>query len=541
MTDRGHQGKGKLAASDKPGVRDRRSSLTKPSTRGAPGKPGTRGSLEKPSTPSARGSLEKPSALDKRDMYEERDAGRARGQDAGNGTVKHGPSGKGRPDRGLGVLGLIVSESGDDPQGGASSDGPARGGGPGGSAQSGSEQGGSAQGSGAKDGGAQGGGAAGGSGGGPRGTGPGGGSGSGGSGGGPFGGGPFGGGSDGHDDADDPDGLHGEELALRRMLQQAVQEIQPGDAALERLRHAVPARRARKRQALVGMAAAALLVGTAIPALVHVAGSGGDSDARPSIIGAGSNQPSQEDTGGSKDRDERGKGDKVKDKEDKKDKKEEKDKEGKGKDGKGKDGKQGGATGGPDPTDDDTDAVSSPSCDAAQLGATGSVAPAEANGTVYGTFRISNTSGNSCTVNSAGSVNAAALGAADPANVNVVDHTAGDAATGLPDPAQESSALVLKPGASYEVRFAFVPSGTCPSDGGDPSPNPTPSDSGGGSSGSESGAPDGTTTQLARDEGTEDGKVAVSLTAEPGSPSAGATVPNACAGTVYKTGVLAAQ
>ncbi|MFE6399914.1 hypothetical protein [Streptomyces alboflavus] len=512
---------------------------------GETGKRGTRGALDKTSVLDKTSGLDgasgpdKPSALDKRVMYDERDAKRARGQDAGNGTVKHGPSGKSRPDRGLGVLGLIVSDSAEGPQEGTSSDGPARGGGPGGSARDGDARGGGERDGGARDG-ARDGGTAGGSGGGPRGTGPGGGSGSGGSGGsggGPFGGNPFG------DDPDDPDDLHGDELALRRMLQQAVQEIQPGDAALERLRHAVPARRARKRQALVGMAAAALLVGTAIPALVHVAGSGGDSDARPSIIGAGSNQPSQGDTGGGEDRDERGKGDKVKDKEDKKDKKEEKGKEGKGKDGKGKDGKPGGATGGPDPTDDDTDAVSSPSCDAAQLGATGSVAPAEANGTVYGTFRISNTSGNSCTVNSAGSVNAAALGAADPANVNVVDHTAGDAATGLPDPAQESSALVLKPGASYEVRFAFVPSGTCPSDGGDPSPNPTPSDSGGGSggSGSESGAPDGTTTQLARDEGTEDGKVAVSLTAEPGSPSAGATVPNACAGTVYKTGVLAAQ
>lgn len=512
MTDRGHQLSAQGTSSEK-------------------GALGGRGALGRAGAPDRPSVLSKKSALNKRDMrdmYEERDAGRARGQDAGNGTVKHGPSGKGRPDQGrpdhgLGVLGLIVSESGEGPQDGASSDGPARGGGPGGSAH--------------------GGGAAGGSGGGPRGTGPGGGSGSGGSGGGPFGGGPFGGGSDDPDDANDPDGLHGDELALRRLLQQAVQEIQPGDAALERLRHAVPARRARKRQALVGMAAAALLVGTAIPALVHVAGSGGDSDARPSIIGAGSNQPSQGDTGGSKDRGEHGKGDKVKDKEDKKDKKEEKGKEGKGKDGKGKDGKQGGATGGPDPTDDDTDAVSSPSCDAAQLGATGSVAPAEANGTVYGTFRISNTSGNSCTVSSAGSVNAAALGAADPTNVNVVDHTAGDAATGLPDPAQESSALVLKPGASYEVRFAFVPSGTCPSDGGDPSPNPTPSDTGGGNggSGSESGAPGGATTQLVPEEGTEDGKVAVSLTAEPGSPSAGATVPNACAGTVYKTGVLAAQ
>ncbi|EPH46309.1 hypothetical protein ABT390_13055 [Streptomyces aurantiacus] len=431
-----------------------------------------------------------------RDVNEERGAGRDPGQDAGNGTVQQGPGGKGRPDRELGesgepgepgelgVLGLI---------GGAG-----RSGGSGGSG--------------------------------------------GGSGGGPFGGGSFGGGDG---DGDEPAGLGADELALRRLLQGAVKEIQPGDAALEKLRHAVPARRARKRQALVGVAAAALLVGTAIPAFVHVAASGGDSDARPSIVGAGSNQPTQGSSSGQgKDRDEPGtdkKDDKSKGKKDKKDKK---DKEGKGKEGKGKDDKPG-ATAGTDPGSEDTAAASSPSCDASQLGnATASVGTAEADGKVYGTFRIANVSGDSCTVTSAGSVAAAAQGAADPANVNVVDHTAGDAATGLPDPAQESSSLVLQPGASYEVRFAWVPAATCPSDGGDPSPNPSPSEggAGGGTGGSESGAPDGTKTQLVREDGgTVDGSVAVTLTAEPGSPSTATTVANACSGTIYKTGVLAAQ
>ncbi|GGO42581.1 hypothetical protein [Streptomyces lasiicapitis] len=425
-----------------------------------------------------RDTHEEQDAYETQDVNEERGAGRDRGQDAGNETVKQGPGGQDRPDRELGVLGLINGGTG---------------------------------------------------------------SGSGGSGGGPFGSG--GGGGGGGDDGDEPEGLGDDERALRRLLQGAVKEIQPGDAALDKLRHAVPARRARKRQALVGMAAAALLVGTAIPALVHVAGSGGDSDARPSIVGAGSNQPTQGSTGQGKDRDRPGKDTKDDKSKGEKDKKDGKGKEGKGKEGKGKDRDKPGATGGTDPGAEDTAAPSSPSCDASQLGnATASAGTAEADGKVYGTFRVSNVSGSSCTVTSAGSVAAAAQGAADPTKVNVVDHTAGDAAVGLPDPAQESSSLVLQPGASYEVRFAWVPAASCPSDGGDPSPNPSPSDGGAGGGGSESGAPDGTTTQLEREDGgTVDGSVAVSLTAEPGSPATGTTVSNACSGTVYKTGVLAAQ
>ncbi|MCZ9347385.1 hypothetical protein NGM37_57770, partial [Streptomyces sp. TRM76130] len=57
---------------------------------------------------------------------------------------------------------------------------------------------------------------------------------------------------------------------MRRLLHRAVEEVEPREGALEQLRRAVPARRARKRQAAVGMAAAALLIGTAVPALLHV-------------------------------------------------------------------------------------------------------------------------------------------------------------------------------------------------------------------------------------------------------------------------------
>ncbi|WP_202121257.1 hypothetical protein [Streptomyces sp. BA2] len=325
-----------------------------------------------------------------------------------------------------------------------------------------------------------------------------------------------------------------DELALRRMMRSAVQEIEPGDRALERLRFAVPARRQRKRQAVVGMAAAALFIGTAIPALVHVTNSGGGSDDRPSIAGnseqtqGGSSQGGKGPDGG-----EKGKGSdsgpsKSKDKKDKKDKK----------DGKGKGAGSGGATGGPDPAG--TESADSPACAVDQLGnASGSAGAPEADGKVYGSFRIANVSGSSCTVSAPGSVSTATTGAADPAKIVVTDHVAGDAATGLPDPAQALSSLVLQPGAAYEVKFAWVPSEACPTDSGEPSPDPTPTEDGGGADGGTSG---GVEPQMTREDGGAlDGGVTVSLTAAEGSPAAGATIANACAGTVYRTGMLSAS
>ncbi|MGW6273172.1 hypothetical protein [Streptomyces sp. NPDC055060] len=323
-----------------------------------------------------------------------------------------------------------------------------------------------------------------------------------------------------------------DELALRRLMRSAVQEIEPGDHALERLRHAVPARRQRKRQAVVGMAAAALFIGTAIPALVHVTNSGGGSDDRPSIAGNSEQTQGGSSQGKGPDGGEKGKNSgsgpsKSKDKKDKKDKKGD----------KGKGEASSGATGGPDPAG--TASADSPACTVDQLGnASGSTGGAEADGKVYGTFRIANVSGSSCTVTSPGGVSTAAAGAADPAKIVVTDHVAGDAATGLPDPSQALSSLVLQPGAAYEVKFAWVPTEACPTDSGEPSPDPSPTEGGG----SESGSPGGVEPQMVREDGgVLDGSVTVSLTASQGSPAAGATIANACAGTVYRTGMLSAS
>ncbi|ORT59498.1 hypothetical protein BKD26_15095 [Streptomyces sp. CB03238] len=334
-----------------------------------------------------------------------------------------------------------------------------------------------------------------------------------------------------------------------------MQDLRPADGSLDHLRRAVPARRARKRQALVGAAAAALLFGTAVPAFVHVASSGGTSDDRP--VNAGHGEQVQGGTGEETGGEAGGPGAPST-------------AAGQGTGGGGKDGedpveKPGEpAAGTSDGTVGGTAAPTSsvpesvPLCEAAQLGvASAEAGQPDAEGKVYGTFRIANVSGTDCSIAGAGSVAFQAMGAADQAKITVVAHAAGDPATGLPDPSQEAPApMLLKPSGAYEVKFAWVPSETCPVDGGDgsggagggeASPDPTtPTDGtsseGAGSDGTGSAA---TEPQLGKeDDGTgtrAEGSVTVTHTAEPGAPSAEAAIPNACAGTIYRTGLLPTQ
>ncbi|MFF8729025.1 hypothetical protein ACF073_21385 [Streptomyces sp. NPDC015171] len=349
-------------------------------------------------------------------------------------------------------------------------------------------------------------------------------------------------GLDGCDGLDELDGLGSDELALRRLLHSAVDDVEPRTGTLEHLRRAVPARRARKRQAVVGMAAAALFIGTAIPALVHVSHAGGSD---PNTAMAGQSSQAQGGTGQGKDKNVGKGGEKDHGSTSVKPGKE----HGKGgkKDQKGTSG--GGSAGGADPSA--TLSSGTPVCTAAQLGsATGTANAPDTAGVVYGTFRVTNTSGAACTVAGAGSVTPVAQGAADPAKIVSARHAAGDAATSLPDPSLEVTTLVLQPGEAYVEQFAFVPSETCPTTGGgstggsdtggatpDPSTTPDPAASGG--STDTGSATTGTTTQLVTEDGTADGSVAVTHTAEGGAPTATAVVPGACAGTVYYTGVLA--
>lgn len=336
----------------------------------------------------------------------------------------------------------------------------------------------------------------------------------------------------------DHDGLGADELALRRMLHSAVDDLAPRDGVLDHLRRAVPARRARKRQAAVGMAAAALFIGTAVPALVHVSHSGGTD---PNTSMAAQASQTQGGSGGGKNPD----------------------------GGSGTAGGTGGRTTGQEPggtkdsgKDESTGSVggtkvvpstsagtTAPVCTSDQLGTpTATVGAPDSTGVVYGGFQVVNVSKTSCTVGGPGSVGLLAQGAADAGKLSAARHTSGDAAAGLPDPSTELTGLVLAPGAAYEEKFGFVPLETCPTSGstggsgdtGGPTTSPSPSADPGSTTGTTTTGSEGVTSQLLTEGGTADGSVAVSYTPESGSPTGSATVPNACAGTVYWTGVLPA-
>ncbi|MFE6589338.1 hypothetical protein [Streptomyces sp. NPDC057780] len=340
--------------------------------------------------------------------------------------------------------------------------------------------------------------------------------------------------------AQGPDGLDSDELALRRMLHHAVQDVEPSDGTLDQLRRAVPARRARKRQAAVGVAAAALFLGTAVPALVHVSGATGPG-ADPSVAG----HASQAQGGASQGKDPAGgqsgiAGSAGTD--------EGKDKAGP-KETPDKDEESGAATGaapGADPSA--STAADIPVCTAKQLGpVVASSAAPDSTGVVYGSFSVTNVSSDGCTVVGPGSVVTTPRGAADATKIGTARHAAGDAAAGLPDPSLETTSLTLAPSSAYEVRFAWVPSETCPTTGGTtgggtggPSPDPSPTEEPTAAGGSSVGGGDaGATPQLVTEDGPADGSVSVTYTPEGGAGSATATVSDACAGTVYWTGVLA--
>ncbi|WP_411079599.1 hypothetical protein [Streptomyces sp. cmx-18-6] len=337
------------------------------------------------------------------------------------------------------------------------------------------------------------------------------------------------------DGPDDGSGFELDEVALRRMLHGAVGDLEASDRALEQLQRAVPARRARRRQAVVGAAAAALLIGTAVPAFVHVAKSDDSSIASPAIAGHG--EQAQGGNGDETDPEARNERPaKPTDRASTSDP-DEPDPSRSPSSSIGKDPEKG-VTGGVSASPP-SELASLPVCDPGQLGVASAWTDAPGtDGTVYGSFRIANVSGAECTVSSSGTVGFTALGAADPLKIDVIQHTAGDAASGLPDPSQEPGTVLLKPTMAYEVRFAWVPTDTCPTVA--PSPSPTPSSDGTGGTTSEgSGQQSGVDAQSLSQDGAADGSVAVTHTPEAGAPTAATTIPNACSGTIYRTGVLA--
>lgn len=360
-----------------------------------------------------------------------------------------------------------------------------------------------------------------------------------------------GGGGDGHGRSHPTGGFGGED-DLRRLLQSRVGGLEPAPDALEQLRRAVPARRQRRRHVVLGAAAALLLGGTSIPAMVHVVNLADGSEER--AANAASNQHAQGGTGGTHGEGTEQAGPRPTQEGGETPGGGEPQGEGKA---KGKDGAGPGAGAGT-PGPDETMDVTSPVCGRDQLGnGRSTVGPADSTGRIYGTFRVVNTSGAACSVEGGGTVGLAAHGATNPDHIHVVDHTSGDEATGLPDPATTPDQLVLKPGEAYEVKFAWIPQsggGTtgCVNPG--PSPTPAPSkdpgqspdagatatgDGGGGSGAGGSGG------QAGGDEGSggggTSGGIVLTHTPEAGEPSAAdAKVTDACAGTVYRTEALAA-
>ncbi|MCQ4045614.1 hypothetical protein ACFOSC_28700 [Streptantibioticus rubrisoli] len=350
-----------------------------------------------------------------------------------------------------------------------------------------------------------------------------------------------------------------DELALRRLMRDAVRDLEPGPEALDRLRHAIPARRTRRRQAMVGAAAGVLLVGTAVPAVLHAATTGGTDTvgaanasshtavSSPGALGGpgtggGTSDPAGTVTGG---------------------------------------GAGGGSTARPSPLPSASRSgsrgstaptgglmtVASPTCARGQLGrGSAQTGAPDQEGRVYGSFRVVNVSNTSCTVSGEGQISVTAQGSTDPSRIQVVDHTAGDPASGLlPDPATAPDSVTLPPGKAYQVDFAWIPAAgggasgcAAPSTGG--------STTGGGSAGTTSSGNTGPSTTDAGTSGNTPatgnaqapadsssgggtptsppaaGGITLSNIPDSGPPStASTTINGACAGTVYRTPALPAS
>jgi hypothetical protein len=330
---------------------------------------------------------------------------------------------------------------------------------------------------------------------------------------------------------------HGEsadEEGLRAMMRAAVRDIQASPDALEHLRRAIPVRRQRRRQAMVGAAAALVLAGMAIPALVRAAGSPGGTAAAPASVASSKAVPPGEDghtraSGGPSGQTSPWPG---------------------GEATKHVPTAAAGGSTSSTPATPSGKATPAPDCSSKQLGkGASSAASPDPSGRVYGWFRVANVSDAPCTVPSGGVVNAVAQGSADPSRIQVVEHTAGDPAPDLPT-SSSSGPLVLSPGQDYEVAFAWVPAdsstgGCAPTTTPPASPTPTatattPDGSDAGTTGSGSAS-----TADAPQSGSDSpstppsGSVVLNHTPAPGAPEVdGPVIQHACAGTVYTTSAL---
>ncbi|MBB0244796.1 hypothetical protein FNQ90_11935 [Streptomyces alkaliphilus] len=251
------------------------------------------------------------------------------------------------------------------------------------------------------------------------------------------------------------------EDALRRMLHESVEDLRPSPVALETLRRAVPARR-RRRHRLAASAASVVVLAVGTPAVLHATTASGPADTSPVgggyQEGAGGSTGANDPAGGPGIHSSGGAGE---------------DTAGDGvPDGPGE--PDAGAADGDGATPEERRealALASPRCERSHLGAARTeVGAPDGEGHVHGVIRLANISAEACRVRGAGDLVAAPYGASGiDVPVQVMDRTEGDRATGLPTPASWEQDLVLLPGESYAVRFAWVPRrGT--TDGGCPVP-----------------------------------------------------------------------
>jgi Protein of unknown function (DUF4232) len=315
--------------------------------------------------------------------------------------------------------------------------------------------------------------------------------------------------------------LSSAEEVLRHLLHASVRDLEPSPRTLQHLQSAVPARRARRRQVLVGAAASLILAVAAVPAVIHTTNSAHESAAAPSRStigpppqgvqggqGANGNRKAGSLPGGSP---------RHSGKEKKK--------------GPGGTGASGHVTAGPSesPGEGETSGDGAP-CTATQLSGSGGTESPDGTGKVYGTFTLSNVSESNCSVTGVGSFSAKGDGGADSGLVSAVPHTAGDPATNLP--VTSSGSFTLAPGQSFAVKFAWVPASGmtgCEATG-----QPT---TGGDSDGD--GGGDATDATDAAVEDTPSGNVLVSYTPDAGGGAARSAIQGVCAGTVYYTPPIA--
>ncbi|WP_371480672.1 hypothetical protein [Kitasatospora sp. NBC_00315] len=344
--------------------------------------------------------------------------------------------------------------------------------------------------------------------------------------------------------------LSAEEQAVRELMRRSVAGLEPDHGSLGRIRSGVPRRRAIRRNAWTGAAAVALATAVVLPALRYpdrlglagpAAASTADGaqtapDATPPVGSGTSGHPSFPYSWGGPARGPGG---------------------GPSSSSPAASGGAGAASGGASAGPGAGAPV--PACTAADLGPGPSyVGVPDAAGALYGSFTVVNVSAHSCAPPGPGILVVSAATGSSPAQVRVVDHLAGDAATALPDPVALAAAgpAVLAPQAAYRIGFGWVPGAPCqksapatvdpaaavpaaqdspgpaaaaasagPGVAGDPSPSAAPQTSAPSPTASPSSAPSAPVAGIT-----------LAYTPAPaGSATETAVLPGACAGTVYRT------